>query len=124
MEKCVFCRIADRTVSSKVVKENNDFIAIVPKEIEVDGHLIVFPKCHYESMQDIDPEVLKELTHFVQEICKWLKRNYGYLGFNILHASGEAAQQSIFHFHYHILPRKSKSEFNAWPTLPGGVDVY
>ena len=45
--------------------------------------------------------------------------NCGFKGVNILNASGVEAQQSVFHLHFHILPRTDKNEFNAFPSLNG-----
>ena len=40
-------------------------------------------------------------------------------GINILHASGKDAQQSVNHFHLHIIARFSDDNIDAWPDLPG-----
>lgn len=43
----------------------------------------------------------------------------GYEGVNLLHASGESADQSVPHFHMHIIPRKAKDGIEAWPNFSG-----
>ena len=40
-------------------------------------------------------------------------------GVNILHASGEAADQSVLHFHFHLIPRKKGDGVDAWPNFEG-----
>lgn len=46
-----------------------------------------------------------------------LKETIGATGINLLHASGEDAQQSVNHFHIHLLPRFKDDSINAWPKL-------
>lgn len=122
--KCVFCEIADGKAQAHIVEENEDCIAIVPLDVEVDGHLIIVPKRHYEGIVDIPSDLLSSLMAFVKEVCLGLKDCRKFDGFNLLNASGLAAQQSVPHFHIHILPRNENDGINAWPELPGGRNIY
>lgn len=121
---CVFCEIAGGRALAHIVEETDDCIAIVPLDIQVDGHLLVLPKKHYNGIVDIPSEILDKLMKFVKQLCLDLKINRKFDGFNILNASGSAAQQSVPHFHIHILPRNESDGINAWPALPGGRNIY
>jgi len=123
-KECVFCRVATGQEQSTVVFENDWCLAITPLEIEVDGHLIIIPKAHHENIFDIPDNQLKLVLEFTKHICKQLKADYAINGINLLHASGSCAQQSIGHFHIHLLPRFEGDNVNAWPDLPGGKSVY
>lgn len=121
---CIFCEIADGRAPAYIVEEADDCIAIVPLDIQVDGHLLVLPKKHYNGIVDVPSEILCKLMDFVKKVCSELKISREFDGFNILNASGSAAQQSVPHFHIHILPRNEGDGINAWPALPGGRNIY
>lgn len=121
---CIFCSIVKKESLANIYKENDYCMAIVPKDIEIDGHLLIIPKTHYQSIMDIDNKILSETILFTKNICTELKEKYLFQGFNILNASGVAALQSISHFHIHILPRNLDDNINAWPQLYGGINIY
>ncbi|MCP4321322.1 MAG: HIT domain-containing protein [Alteromonadales bacterium] len=121
---CVFCNIIEGTIPSKIVFENNDCLAIVPIKPESNGHLLVIPKVHAIELDDISDECLSQLTIFTKSVCNKIKLKYGASGFNLLHASGKSAQQSVDHFHIHVIPRFENDGINTWPALKGGEDIY
>lgn len=121
---CVFCGIVDGSAPAHVYREDEHCMAIIPRKIEVDGHLLVLTKRHYIGIADIPSDLLSSLMEFVKVICTELERDGQCGGFNILNASGPAAQQSVPHFHVHILPRSHNDGINAWPVLPGGRNIY
>ena len=65
---------------------------------------------------------MEETIKAVKLVANHYVDNCGFKGVNILNASGVEAQQSVFHLHFHIIPRTSKTEFNAFPAL-SGTDV-
>lgn len=121
---CVFCDIVRGSAPAHIFRENEYCLVMVPRDIELDGHLLALTKRHYEGITDIPGDLLGHLTKFVKDVCSELKRDGQFDGFNILNASGSAAQQSVPHFHIHILPRKEGDGINAWPVLPGGINIY
>lgn len=54
----------------------------------------------------------------VQKISNHYVLNCGFDGVNIMNASGDGSEQSIFHLHFHILPRKKKDGLHTFPALP------
>ncbi len=121
---CVFCGIVSKKLVANIYQENDYCMAIVPKEIEIDGHLLIITKQHYSNIIDIPEHILSETLIFTKNICNELKINKKFDGFNILNANGIAAQQSIQHFHLHILPRYINDNIDAWPSLPRGKNIY
>jgi histidine triad (HIT) family protein len=122
--KCIFCEIVKGNLPSNVIWENENCLAFTPLEMEVNGHLLVIPKAHFNDVTDIDTDSLSEVMNFVKECCNKIKGEYGYTGFNLLNASGKSAQQSVGHFHIHILPRKEEDGIEAWPKLGVGENIY
>ena len=121
---CIFCDIAKGYAPAEIFMKNADCVAIVPINIEVDGHLLVLPTQHYETILDIPRDLLGRVMGFVKEVCVDLQLNWKFSGFNFLNASGAVAGQSVQHFHVHILPRNDDDGIDAWPDLPGGMNIY
>jgi len=114
-KECIFCKIINGELPSKKVYENDKVLAFLPKESISKAHMLIIPKKHFESIYDIEEEELKEIIITVKKIARALKLSIGASGINILHASGKDAQQSIFHFHMHLIPRYENDKLDTWP---------
>lgn len=117
---CLFCKIVKGEIPYYKIYENEFTIAFLDPAKDVDGHIIVIPKKHCENIFDCDGKTACELMKAVKLISNHLVNHCGYDGVNLLNASGKAAQQSINHFHIHIIPRKNNDGIDAWINLPGG----
>jgi histidine triad (HIT) family protein len=117
MDDCVFCKIVEGQVPSNMVYEDEHVAAFFPLEKDMlsRGHLVVVPKKHCENIYDITIDELTFLMRAVKLISKKLKESYGADGVNLLHASGKAAQQSVPHFHLHLVPRFRDDGLDTWP---------
>lgn len=73
----------------------------------------------YASLYDIPEAILCELIKVVRKVTLAYKKRVNATGMNVLHASGVDAQQSVPHFHFHLLPRFKDDQVNAWPNLLG-----
>ena len=102
---CIFCKIVKGEAPAKKVYENEKVLAFLTIGPISRGHLLVIPKKHFENIFDIDEDYLKEIIFATKKISQKLKKNLKADGVNILHASGKDAQQSVFHFHLHLVPR-------------------
>ncbi len=111
---CIFCEIAAGKAPVEIIYEDENvlsFLDIKPLNI---GHALVIPKRHYENYLDLPADELRNITLISQKIAAKIVKAFEPDGFNIIVNSGKAAGQSIFHFHYHIIPRYSddKVKFN------------
>lgn len=114
MENCVFCAIINQQTPGAIVFENDKVLALTPLNQVSKGHTLVIPKMHYENIFDIDGEVLKEVISVTKELSiKFMYENSA-TGVNILNASGRDAQQSVFHFHFHVVPRHAGDGLDMW----------
>jgi len=114
MKECIFCKIINKESPSKIVFENNDILAIAPKEEISKGHTLVIPKTHFENIFDIDKNILEKLIAVSKDLSATLAKENNATGINLLHASGKDAQQSVFHFHLHIVPRYENDGLDLW----------
>jgi histidine triad (HIT) family protein len=114
-ENCIFCKIARGEMPSRKVYENKKVIAFLDVNPISKGHVLVIPKKHFKNIFDIDEAYLKEIMLVSKKISQLLKNKLNAEGVNILHASGKEAQQSVFHFHIHIIPRYKGDKLDTWP---------
>ena len=118
MNICKFCQIINRKIPSWIVYENEKVIAFLPDQLEVYGHTLVAPKQHYADLYDVPEDILCELIKVSKKITIAYSEKISATGMNLMHASGVDGQQSVFHFHIHLLPRFKKDKLNTWPNLP------
>ena len=120
MEECVFCKIIRGELPSYKIFENEYVLAFLDIGKDMDGHTIVIPKKHVVNILDCDEETFGHVMNGVKIISNNYVDHCGYSGVNLLNASGVSAQQSVPHFHIHIIPRKEDDGSNAWPEFKGG----
>jgi len=118
MDNCKFCQIINRQIPSWIVYENEKVICFLPQKLEVYGHTLIMPKQHYADLYDVPEDVLCELIKVSKKITIVYKDKINSTGMNLMHASGIDGQQSVFHFHIHLLPRFKDDKLNTWPNLP------
>jgi len=121
---CVFCEIINGTIPKYTIYEDKHTLAFLDIANDVDGHTIVIPKKHVVNILDCDDETLMRLMNTVKLLSTHYVKNCGYQGVNLLNASGEAAQQSVPHFHIHIIPRKTDDAVDAWPAFDKAYESF
>ena len=108
MEECIFCKIANKAIPAKVVYESENVTAFRDINPQAPVHILVVPKKHYESMNDLDDILLAgELLNAVKETAKKL----GIQEYRTVINTGKSAGQEVFHFHIHILAGRDMK----WP---------
>jgi histidine triad (HIT) family protein len=114
MENCVFCKIVKKELPATIVFENDEFLAFYPLEQVTEGHTLVIPKKHFENVFDFESLSLERLMGVSQIVAKRLVDKNGATGINLLNASGKDAQQSVLHFHLHVVPRYKDDGLDLW----------
>ncbi|VVB59658.1 HIT domain protein [uncultured archaeon] len=117
MDKCVFCKIVKGKLPYHKVYENESVLAFAPlkEDIIAKGHMLVITKKHFADIYDISQKELHQVMDAIKIISQKLKEKYNAEGTNILHASGKVGQQSVFHFHVHLVPRYKGDKIDTWP---------
>lgn len=115
-ESCVFCKIAKGEIPSVRVLENEKVFVFLDINPLAKGHCLIIPKQHFDNIFDINVEILKEIVETARELAEKVKNNLGAAGVNLVNASGKSAEQSVFHFHLHLIPRYENDnlEMNKW----------
>ncbi|MDR3126268.1 MAG: HIT family protein [Rickettsiales bacterium] len=113
---CIFCDIIAGRVPSNKIYEDEDVFAMLDIDQGAWGHTLFIPKRHYENSFDIPEDVLAKVMAAAKRVaCRWRESGLAD-GVNILHASGAEAEQSVFHFHMHLLPRRRGDGLRVFPS--------
>lgn len=104
MSDCLFCRIADGTIGSKKVYEDEQYLAFDDVNPQAPVHVLVIPKQHIPSLKDL-PEHDVECSGMLLKICRIVAEVKGISesGYRVVTNVGEAAGQTVFHVHFHVL---------------------
>lgn len=111
MENCLFCKIVKGEIDSEKIYENENVLAFLDAFPSTEGHTIIISKKHYENIFDASKDILKETIEVAQKISFLLKEKLGAEGINLFNNNNKVAQQEIFHYHLHVIPRYSGDEF-------------
>jgi histidine triad (HIT) family protein len=117
MNSCVICKLTNHQIPAWVVDENETTICFLPLELEAYGHTVIASKLHYADLYSTPIEIVHCVFATAQKLANHYKVAIGSTGINLLHASGVAAQQSVPHFHIHLIPRFDRDCLDAWPKL-------
>ena len=126
MDNCIFCKIASGEIDSAKIWEDDKVFAFLDVNPLTEGHCLVIPKEHFENIFDIDENILKEIIFTAKNISKKIKESLSATGVNLVNASGKTAEQSVFHFHLHIVPRYENDGLKMndwWQTKSKKADV-
>lgn len=104
MSDCIFCKIAKDDISAHKVYEDENLLVMLDINPLSKGHVLVFPKGHYENIHDIPEDVLMKLTSVVKKMSQRIKERLHPEGIIVMQNNGVKAGQSVFHFHIHIKP--------------------
>lgn len=114
---CPFCAIArgdDQSV--EVVCEDEAWIAFFPPEPATPGHTLVVPREHVVDLWAAHPELAAELMRAASEVGRAVQAALRPDGMNLITSAGEAAEQTVFHVHLHVVPRWVDDGFGRiWP---------
>lgn len=107
---CLFCEAIETGVNpfgSPIIIETENVIGLViAKEAASRGHCIFLPKAHVEKMHEVEDEVLAEIVWTMKRVAKAMDlENY-----NVLQNNGAMAFQTLFHVHFHLIPKNSEED--------------
>ncbi|HLR39673.1 MAG TPA: HIT family protein [Jeotgalicoccus sp.] len=104
-EKSVFEMIIDREIPAHILYEDDDVIAFLDAFPVAKGHTLVVPKVKVENIYDLSPESGAKLMAVISKVARALRATYEPEGLNVLQNNGAFASQSVFHIHFHLIPR-------------------
>lgn len=102
---CIFCKIAAGEIPGATLYEDEDFRVVLDVGPASKGHCLILPKEHYANVFEMPEELAGKAYVTAKKMAAKLKEITGCDGVNILQNNGEAAGQTVFHFHMHVIPR-------------------
>ena len=103
---CVFCKIVNGEIPSKKAYEDDSVLAFYDIQPQTPVHIVIIPKAHIENMDGINQENSGVIAHIFEIIPKIAAENNLSDGYRVVSNCKEAAGQSVFHLHFHILGGK------------------
>ena len=105
----IFAKIIRNEAPAAKVFEDEYSLAFMDVMPQVPGHTLVIPKSAAENIHEIDPSTAVRTT---QVVSNAVKQAFDATGIMIAQLNGSAAGQTVFHLHFHILPRFQGLEFS------------
>ena len=102
---CIFCKIANGEIPSTTVYEDDMFRVILDLSPATKGHALILPKQHMANIYEMDEPTAQKVFVLASHIATAMKKALNCDGINIVQNNGEAAGQTVFHFHMHLIPR-------------------
>lgn len=109
---CTFCDLIRGSAEVSICHEDSDAIAFMDIQPVNNGHVLVVPREHYESLLDVPQELGLHLFTITMQLTAAIRRVTGCEDFNIVVNSGAAAGQDEPHYHVHIIPRREGDGFD------------
>ncbi len=102
---CIFCKISGGEIPSKTIYEDEEFRVILDISPATRGHALILPKEHYANLYEMPEDVAARVMKLAKRLAGHMTEALQCDGFNIMQNNGEAAGQTVFHFHMHLIPR-------------------
>jgi histidine triad (HIT) family protein len=114
-ENNVFAKILRGDIPSHKVYEDAQTLVFMDAMPQAPGHTLIVPKAPSRNLLDADPEVLARLAPLVQRIARAVKAAFAADGVTVVQFNEPASGQTVFHLHYHVIPRHA-----GIPLMPHG----
>lgn len=117
-DDCIFCKIANGDIPTNALYEDEVVKVIFDLGPASRGHVLILPKNHFDNVYSLDSETAAHIFKVAVKVANGLKTALNCDGLNIVQNNGEAAGQTVMHFHMHLIPRyKNDTVTITW--VPG-----
>jgi len=112
MTSCLFCEIRDHKLPAKIIYEDELALAFEDVNPQAPTHVLVIPRKHIASLNDLEPEDESLVGHLLSVAKKIAKeRGHDSRGWRAVFNCNREAGQTVFHIHLHVLGGRAMS----WP---------
>lgn len=102
---CIFCKIVSGEIPSKTLYEDDEFRVILDLEPATRGHALILPKSHAANLYELPDETASKILVLAKKLAIQMTDKLHCDGMNLVQNNGEAAGQTVMHFHLHMIPR-------------------
>ncbi|MBI80053.1 MAG: histidine triad nucleotide-binding protein [Pseudomonadota bacterium] len=111
MSDCIFCKIISGDMPTDIIYEDNDFFCFKDIKPKAPTHLLLIPKKHISTLNDIVEEEYPVMGHLFK-VAKLLSEKFDLPGYRVIINVNPEGGQEVYHLHMHILGgRQMKSSF-------------
>lgn len=110
MHTCIFCEIINQQAAASIVYEDETTLAFMNSRQGNAGHVLVIPKLHVATFDQLDFALASDLSQTVLKLAKHIQAVLQPDGLNIWQSNGVSAGQEVPHVHIHLLPRKTDDQ--------------
>ena len=122
--QCLFCRLVADEIPSARVYEDALTIAFMDLGQVNPGHVLVATKRHAATLLDITPEEAAAVMQTAQHVARAVMAVFNPPGLTLLQANGREGDQTVFHFHMHVVPRHAQDGIAlSWPRKDPSAEV-
>ncbi|MDZ7823370.1 MAG: HIT family protein [Ahrensia sp.] len=101
----IFAKIIAGAIPSHKVYEDEETLAFMDVMPQSNGHCLVIPKTGSRNLLDAEPMTLGNLIAVTQRVAQAAKRAFNADGIMIQQFNEAPAGQTVFHLHFHVVPR-------------------
>jgi histidine triad (HIT) family protein len=120
-EDCIFCKVLAGEIPSERIYEDEHTVAVMDINPWTRGHAVVIPRKHAANLFEIEDEELEHVAVAAKRVATAMRDRLDCDGLNLLQSNGAAAWQTIFHLHFHVIPRYEGDPLEL-PTRPKPAD--
>lgn len=121
MKDCIFCKIVAGDIPATRVYEDDAVLAFLDIGPIVQGHTLVIPKAHFESLTTVPADLLARVIEAVQRVAAAQMAGLKADGVNVHQSNGAVAGQVVPHVHFHVIPR-FEGDGHRWNWTAGRYD--
>lgn len=119
---CIFCKIIEGQIPCFKVHEDENTLAFMDINPVAPGHALIIPKFHTPNIYEAPADRLAPVMATVSRVARAVRNVLEPEGINILQANGPGAAQSVFHIHFHVIPRCADDGLTMnWGLVPGDM---
>ena len=120
---CIFCKIVAGEIPCFEILDSDAVLSFMDINPFNPGHCLAIPKAHFTDVFTIPPAAITATARTAATLARAVDRVLRPDGLNLIQANRAAAGQTVFHFHFHIFPRRSGDEASLeWGHNPGDMD--
>ncbi|MBP5554686.1 MAG: HIT family protein [Lachnospiraceae bacterium] len=124
-DDCIFCKLANGVFPTNSIYEDDKFNVILDNGPATKGHALILPKEHADDLFELPDDTAAEAFKLAKKLGKHIMETFGADGLNVVQNNGEAAGQTVRHFHLHLIPRyNNDGQKIQWePTSPSSEEL-
>lgn len=122
-DDCIFCQIIAGKIPAQIIGEDERTVAFMDISPATRGHALVVPRRHVRNLLEIETDDLEAVAVAAKRVGARMPERLGADGVNLLNSCGQAAWQTVFHFHIHVIPRYADDPLRLpWTPAEGDPD--